>query len=367
MLSIAAFGILIFQHSVEKKRFDIPIFFLVGIALFGAFFAKGTNDPFGGINLWVFEHIPGMDLFRDPTKFYLLIAIAYSVLIPQTLSNRGNLQFAKKKLVGGFPFFQAALPLLFILFWCTLIWPAFRGTISGTLKARTVPHEYQELAAFLSKDPEFYRTVGMPTHTRFRYQSELHPIINANSFFNINDERELVATISGKKDYLEKLSVKYIIVPFDSEQEIFLTDRKYDRSKRIQVEHALDEIPWLTKVRGGNITVYELDSFKDRFTLAHEGSIEWDPKTRNHYRLAINSLAPQTVTFSEQYNPGWVAMSGNKEIKVQQTPENLMQFEIPKGTQTLEFFFKPEQYRGYGYAISLVTLISSLFIILKRQ
>lgn len=367
MLPIAAFSVLIFKNLPEsKKRFDIAIFFLVGVALLGTFFSKGTNDPFNGVNLWVFENISGMNLFRDPTKFYLLIALSYAVLIPQTLSKISNLKLTSRKLAGWFAFFQTILPLLFILFWSILLWPAISGNLSGTLEAGTIPHEYQELAAFLYKDPDFYRTLGVPTHTRFRYQSEVHPIINANTFFNINDEEELVATISGKKELLAKLSVKYIVVPFDSEQELFLTDRKYDQSKRIQVERGLDEIPWLTKVQEGTIAVYKLDSFNDRFVLANTGTIEWNLKKRNHYSLVINSPVPQSVTFSEQYHPGWAVTSSQKAIEVRPTAENLMQFEIPKGAQTVEVFFKPEQYLGYGYAISLVILMSSLFIVLRR-
>lgn len=55
------------------------------LALLGAFLAKGANPPFGRVYLWLFEHLPGMRLFRDPTKFYFWVAIAYSIMIPFSL------------------------------------------------------------------------------------------------------------------------------------------------------------------------------------------------------------------------------------------------------------------------------------------
>ena len=62
------------------------ILYFALLALVGAFLAKGSNPPFGEIYLWLFKNVPGMNMFRDPIKFYVLTAIAYSVLIPFSIS-----------------------------------------------------------------------------------------------------------------------------------------------------------------------------------------------------------------------------------------------------------------------------------------
>lgn len=65
---------------------NLYVIFFALLGLLGAFLAKGANDPFGGIYLWLFGHVPGFVMFRDPTKWYLLIAISYSMLVPYTVS-----------------------------------------------------------------------------------------------------------------------------------------------------------------------------------------------------------------------------------------------------------------------------------------
>jgi len=88
-LPIIAFSSLFFigkQKTKEGKREDMFVVYFALLALVGIFLAKGANDPFGGIYLWMFGHIPGFDMFRDSTKWYVLIAIGYSMLIPYTVS-----------------------------------------------------------------------------------------------------------------------------------------------------------------------------------------------------------------------------------------------------------------------------------------
>jgi len=85
ILPILAFSSLLFiNYSITNYELRIKknvlVFALLGIV--GAFLAKGANPPFGEIYLWLFKNIPGMNMFRDPTKFYILVALSYSVLIP---------------------------------------------------------------------------------------------------------------------------------------------------------------------------------------------------------------------------------------------------------------------------------------------
>jgi hypothetical protein len=83
----------IFFVKKEKQNKLILYFILLGI--FGAFLAKGSQDPFGNIYLWMFQHLPGFFLFRDSTKWYTLVAISYAILIP--FSIRSVYKFLKNK------------------------------------------------------------------------------------------------------------------------------------------------------------------------------------------------------------------------------------------------------------------------------
>ena len=72
-----------FDNNVAMKQFNNgAIIFFALLGLVGAFLAKGASPPFSEINSWLFQNFPGMNMFRDSTKFYSLIALSYSVLIP---------------------------------------------------------------------------------------------------------------------------------------------------------------------------------------------------------------------------------------------------------------------------------------------
>lgn len=91
VLPLLAYGSLLFirpfasLRSLREKQEQLYVLFFALLGLLGTFLAKGANDPFGGLYLWMFAHIPGFIMFRDPTKWYLFIALSYSMLIPYTV------------------------------------------------------------------------------------------------------------------------------------------------------------------------------------------------------------------------------------------------------------------------------------------
>lgn len=93
VLPLLAYGSLLFLkpfdslRSLREKQEQLYVLFFALLGLLGVFLAKGANDPFGGLYLWMFDHIPGFIMFRDPTKWYLLIVLSYSMLIPYTVSH----------------------------------------------------------------------------------------------------------------------------------------------------------------------------------------------------------------------------------------------------------------------------------------
>ena len=83
-LPIVAYLSLLFINSkfkIQNSNSKIILFFAL-LGLVGAFLAKGASEPFGQVYIWLFEYVPGFVMFRDPTKWYLFIAISYAVLLP---------------------------------------------------------------------------------------------------------------------------------------------------------------------------------------------------------------------------------------------------------------------------------------------
>lgn len=215
ILPIIAFVALLFA----KKEAKVYFFALIG--LIGAFLAKGASEPFGGAYLWLFDNVPGFVVFRDPTKFYILVAIAYSFLIPWALKQ------AKR--------FTFLFSILFVLFWAFIIREAVLGQLGGTFQPKPVPAEYVKLKDFLASDQRFYSTAWVPSKQRFAFSSETHPALEVQEFpKNLNE--------------LKQNNVKYVIVPFDSRGEIFLTDRKYDENIYRDFLHLANSQEWLFRV-----------------------------------------------------------------------------------------------------------------------
>jgi len=61
------------------------LFFSV-LAIFGLFLAKGRNEPFGNVYLWLYTNIPGFWIFREPwSKFIHMVVLSYAAMIGFTI------------------------------------------------------------------------------------------------------------------------------------------------------------------------------------------------------------------------------------------------------------------------------------------
>jgi len=215
IIPLVAFGSLLFK---EKN-----IRFFAILALIGAFFAKGVLGPFGGIFQWMFEHVPGFVMFRDPTKFYFYVAIAYSVLIPAVL----------KKINNKFVY------AIFIIFWIFSLREI-------NLKPSKLPAEYVKLKDLLVADTIPSRTLWIPQKENYAYFSDVHPI--------------LAATDSSMIDP----SVKYIIVPIDVNKRIFLNDYTFDENLRDKI---ISDISLPRDTRFHDVALFENPNFTRMYTI----------------------------------------------------------------------------------------------------
>ncbi|QQG40424.1 MAG: hypothetical protein HYV37_02525 [Candidatus Levyibacteriota bacterium] len=347
-LSILAYSSLLF---LKKSNRTIIFFTLLG--LLGSFLAKGTNEPFGEVYIWLFEHVPGFVLFRDPTKWYLMIALSYSVLIPFSL-----LQISRK--VSSVKYLVLAA---FLLFWLFLIRPAILGQLGGTFQQHEIPKEYIVLKDFLHDKSEFFRTLWIPRGIRFNYFSNNHLIVALEKLFGTR----YISTET--KTYLQELGIKYIIVPFDPLGEIFVTNRKYDEEQYKDTIKRLETLSWLTRLHGfGRIAVFEVPHPKDRFWLTKNGKISYTMINPVDYDLTISITEPQNLIFSENYNPSWIAQSDGFTAVSSKTSMGLNSFFFDKaGDYHIKVIFAQERYFRIGWVIASITLTIVIFAILALK
>lgn len=365
-LAIPIFAYVSLFFVGKQKNINKVITFFAVLGIVGAFLAKGANPPFGNIYLWLFENIPGLVMFRDPTKFYLLIALSYSILIPfsiYSVSGWFNSKFKSKN------YLSIILLIFFLGYWIFTIYPAIVGQLGGTFKNHEVPKEYALLKDFLYKQPEFFRTLWIPRQQRFSFFSTIHPSVEAIPLFNATNSAEVLQKL-GKEGstYLSELSIKYVIVPYDSMGEIFQKERKYDEASYKNVVNELKSITWLKEVGGfGKIKVFETPLMKDHLWLMGDGLISYKMVSSTHYLVSVSLVSSQKLIFSERYNPSWVVKIKNKTIKSQKTLNNLNSFELEKGDYSLEIIFLQDGIYNFGRTISFAAFLGILFFIFKYR
>lgn len=268
LLSILAFGSLLSISNIKnqkskiqiknQKYSDITIRVFTLLALLGAFLAKGANPPFGEVYVWL-SRIPGFLLFRDPTKFYVLLALSFCILIPRSLwliASRAQTQ-ARVRVRA------AVLGVGFLLFWTGLLYPAWSGQLTGTFVARTVPASYVKLKNYLLREAKGHSVLWVPSRQRFGfYSSEIASVESQSVFGEETFALGKILDQATAASVLKEENVGYVVVPYDSQGEMFLTDRAYDSAKRESLERTFDTVASLEKLRlpgiSHEIAVYRL-------------------------------------------------------------------------------------------------------------
>jgi hypothetical protein len=351
------------QFKKQDRNKNILILFFSLLGLLGAFLAKGANEPFGSAYLWLFSHVPGFSMFRDPVKFYIPVAIAFSVLIPESLSKLSSF-FADRFSAQRRIYIDFAISLAFIILYLILIRQTFFHFSQGILQTRTIPAEYYALQDFLREQKQFSRVLWMPAQQRFAYVSDTHPSLNGYEFFHVSSASGMIAVLQKKstKMLLQEGAVKYVILPYDSEKEIFLTDRTYDDRLYNKSLFALEKLAWLKKERQfGKLVVFSIEQSKDHFWSSSNQKLLYGTIDATKYILYFEQDTNRNIplVFSERFDPNWYAKIGGRIIPSKQYNSYFNSFEIPpiKHTETIEVFYKPQDYLVFGMIVSFVTFV----------
>ena len=176
--------------------------------------------------------------------------------------------------------------------------------------------------------------------------------------------------------------IKYVIVPYDSQGEIFLKDRKYNTEIYQSTISDVKKIPYLKQVDGfGKIAVFEVDppaaGIKDHFwSPAQNLNIKYKVINPTKYEVEIkNAQKGDLLIFSESYDRNWQAImsslrssSGQARLKVKSLKfgERFNRFILPEdGSYSLEIYYRPQDWVNIGLVISSLTLVSVIVLFFK--
>jgi hypothetical protein len=150
-----------FVPLLVRRKLSPEVLWLALAALAAAFLIKQTNPPFGQVYTWMFERVPGWNLFREASKLFLIVALAYSVLIPMGL--RMLLQTHPK--VGGRAPWMKLMALVGLACAAIVGGGALIPLAAGELGVATVPtpmpRSFETVATLIDEDRGYGPTLWL--------------------------------------------------------------------------------------------------------------------------------------------------------------------------------------------------------------
>ncbi len=286
--------LLAFSVLILAKRNTTVAFWLL-ISIISIFLSKGSNEPFGQVYHFLFTYLPGFSLFRDPSKFYFLIGLSYSILISFSVQALSKIKF---------------LPVLLILYFIFLTSPVFLGQMNGLLSFPAYSKGFEEAANIFRKDDTFGRIFWIPTAATLGYISPSHPSAPATIF---SQKRPFAVGTKGTYEtfnflreapYMGQIfdvaGIGYIVYPG-------LDPRRDDmHPDNIRYYHTFSEQLagriWLNKIDNPNIRLFKTKQHQDRFFITP--NVWWVIGSDSIYNEATTSaklkLSKNALIFGEE-------------------------------------------------------------------
>lgn len=371
ILPIIAFSSLPFLVK-EKNYIKSWIVYLVILCLVGIFLAKGSNNPFGFINEILYKYLPGFVMFRDPTKWYLLIALSYSILIPYSLGKIHDriTDLSKARLktlsVGSF------LALILLAYFLFLIRPFWSGQVKGTFNPAPIDKEYIDFKDYINSKATFFRVLWIPRPHRFSYKSSDTPAVFLNELFGVSSLDKNLRLFGDDETLraLQDASIKYVVVPIATSEK-FLADSEFGPKDQTKIRKVLENTRWLRKVSGFNsLGVFEVPAPKSHFWIEKSDGSQISLTNFNRfsafrYKVNLSTIQEKALLiFSEKYDKNWTAYYGNNEIIRSKPYKGLNSFIITDPSQTVvEIYYEPQDWVWIGLGISAITLTLSIILL----
>lgn len=278
---------LAFLGLIFGRKNKYVVFFGI-IAALGILLSKQSATPFPHVYLWLYEHLPGFNAYREASKFYYLLGLSYSILIGALVASLWQNPRFKK-----WPTYSRFFVVLFVMIlFVNNALPVITGAIGTIFTPRHVPADYLTFKDFLLKQPGFFRTSWIPATSRWSIYASQKPMISNITIINstwkkyfwerpgyqslpFNERLIELFKINGANGLLDISSIKYVVVPiqdFKNDDDFFVHfgGRENPHIRRWYLEQ-LARIPFLRKIDIGTkeLVVYENEGYKPYITASH--------------------------------------------------------------------------------------------------
>lgn len=156
----------------HSRRVISVTLLISGVA--GFFLALGDQGPTGSIFLWMFEHVPGFKIMREPQKFLGLLVLAYAFFYG----------IGSEWLVNGFKrkWAKATMALILIALPCIYTYKMFWG-FNGYVQPSTFPDSWYQADRLMGEGQE--KALALPWHLYLAFPWTQNRVVAnpMNSFF----------------------------------------------------------------------------------------------------------------------------------------------------------------------------------------
>lgn len=331
--------IIVFLAPILKRKDRIVGFFLL-LSLVGIFLAKGSNPPLSSIYIWLFSYVPGFQLFRDPSKFYFLTALGYSVLIGFSIQQLSELKFRFSVLNK----IMEIIPIIFFIYLIWLIRPIYLGQMSGLFSIPLFDKDYNQLSNIFKDDNRFSRIFWIPKISPLGFSNDVHPSVET---LRLVQKRPFAQGTKGSYEISNFLreapftgelfdisSIGYVVYPpLDPRRDDMHPDNiKYYYTFSSQ----LSNLSWLSKVDNSPIPLWKVKEYQDKFFVT--SNIWWVIGSDNIYNEATRSaalkLSKNSLIFAEE--------SAGLGEKLEELPEAKIVLNSKHLIDLAASFLKPE-------------------------
>jgi hypothetical protein len=197
-----------------KKYFKKEVLFFIVVIVISIFFLNQENPPLGFFYVFLYKKISALSAFRESSKFFIFIAIAYSYLLNLFL------KYVSEKFTKNFFILKSAIAILIFIALIIPSFPYFMGIYIKTYAKAEKPHAIIALQKFIKNQPAlFKRTLWISHSPKFVENSYLAPSLDGIQYGNqvslvfYVDSKEPLAYLN--KNYsqwlMNKSSIFYIV------------------------------------------------------------------------------------------------------------------------------------------------------------
>jgi hypothetical protein len=375
------------------NRKNGKIIFWFFVALSAVFLAKQNAYPLKSAYIWLHQRFPGFNAFREASKFYFLIALAYAVLVGAFIKHIFE-RYAQKK------FLKYGLLLGASLVFLWNVKPILTGEMYSIFVPQQIASDELKIRDYIALQTGSFRTFWNPSDSKWASYSNYRPKINEietrrDYWKKIKDyayrqggepsgkeKNQLFFSENFATHLLSQSAVRYVV---SDQKNFFMVEALVNNPEWKKLDLGLESAMIFenTTVRPRVYLTKEMDTIHRKIDFE---TINYSLENASRWNLTLKNLEePVWLSFAEWHHPDWQVICGTTRWYELLWKKSIFPLENHRVTDaglnaflldpaevkktcsigkndevTLSLFYRPQAYLYLGGIISLGAIFFSL-------